>query len=82
MRPSDDLSDPAQHAFAITAADSDFADGVQARGLYIGGAGDVVVITTGGDTVTFAGVQAGTILPVSVKQVRASTTAGNILGLY
>ena len=83
MRPIEELSDPAQHVFAVTPADSDFANGVQARGLYIGTGGDVSVVTTGGETVTFANVGSSTILPVSVKQVRSTgTTATNILGLY
>jgi len=82
MRPINELSDPAQYAFAITPANSDFADGVQARGLYIGSPGDVIVMTTGGDTVTFSNVSGSTILPISVKQVRTGTTASNILGLY
>lgn len=83
MRSIDTLSDPAQRAFAVTPANSDFANEVQARALYVGGAGDVTVVTVGNDTVTFAAVPAGTILPVSVKQVRATgTTASNLVALY
>ena len=51
--------------------------------LYVGGAGDVQVITVGGDNVTFVGVNAGTFLPVLVKQVvSTSTTATSILALW
>lgn len=51
--------------------------------LYIGGSGDVNVDTIDGTTITFVGLYAGTILPVKVKRVRAtSTTATNIVALY
>ena len=51
--------------------------------LYVGAAGDVQVITVGGDNVTFVGVNEGTFLPVLVKQVvSTSTTATSILALW
>ena len=51
--------------------------------LYVGGAGDVQVITVGGDDVIFIGVNAGTFLPVLVKQVvAAGTDATDILALW
>lgn len=77
-----DRSSPAQNAFVVTPNDSaDLA--YAARSLFVGGAGNIAVDTTGGDTVTFTGVVAGTILPVSVARVYATgTTATNIVGLY
>lgn len=52
------------------------------RMLYIGGAGNLSVITTGGQTVSFAAVPVGTILPLRVSRVRATgTTATAILAL-
>lgn len=50
--------------------------------LYIGGAGNVNVTTIGDDSVTFAGIPAGTILPVQVRRLRAGTTATNIIALW
>jgi len=51
--------------------------------LYVGVAGNVEVVTVGGDNVTFVGVVAGTFLPVLVKQVvAAGTTASNILACW
>lgn len=72
---------PARKAFSITPADSDLA--LEARALYVGGAGDVAVRMTDDDSdVTFSGVAAGTVLPISVKRVNSTnTTATNILGL-
>ena len=50
-----------------------------ARGLYIGGAGDVVVVTVTGATATFVGVPAGTLLPVLAASVDVGTDATNIV---
>ena len=68
-------------AAAVTPAD----DGAlrPTRGLYIGGAGDVKVDMTLGNTVTFAGLLAGTILPIQVTRVYSTdTTATDIVALY
>jgi hypothetical protein len=70
----------AASAIAITKADSDLGHPV--RSLYIGGAGNVRVTTVNNHDVTFVGVLAGTILPVSVKRVwSTNTTATSIVGL-
>jgi hypothetical protein len=52
--------------------------------LYVGTAGDVRVLTIGGDTVTFTAVPAGTFMPVSVKRVYSTGTvaAASILALW
>ena len=50
--------------------------------LYIGTAGALDVVTAGGDTVTFAAVLAGQFLPVQVVQVKASSSASNIVALW
>lgn len=50
--------------------------------LYVGGTGNVSVVTFGNDTVTFTGVPAGAFLPLQVKRVRSTgTTATTILEL-
>ena len=74
-----DHTKPAYGAFAVTPADSDLAK--PARAVYVGGAGDVAVIMASGDEVTFSGCLAGTILPIQVIQIKAATTATNILAL-
>lgn len=74
---------PAMEAIAVTPSDSvDLPQGI-ARSLYIGGAGNVVLDTYNNTSITFAGLAAGTILPVQAKRVRAtSTTATLIVALY
>lgn len=73
---------PFTNAAAVTPSDTlDLADVTQA--LYVGGAGNVVVIMQGGQTVTFSGVPAGTTLDIRVSRVKAtSTTATLILALW
>lgn len=53
------------------------------RALYVGGSGDVKVVTVGGSTVTFTAVPAGTILPVAcVRVFSANTTATGLVGMW
>ena len=75
-------SDPSGHAYAITPSDAaDDANG-PFRMLYVGGAGNIAVILTGGTTVTFTGVPVGTVLPVRADRILATdTTATNLVGL-
>ena len=74
---------PANSGVAIVAADADLAL-TPTRALYVGNGGDVSVVFAPGSTpVIFPNVQAGTILPVRVTQVRATgTTATGIVGMY
>ena len=51
--------------------------------VYVGVAGNVRVLTAQGDDVTFTGVLGGTVIPVQVIRVYAtSTTATNIVAIY
>jgi len=51
--------------------------------LYIGTAGDVRVVTSGNDTVTFVNIQGGTFFPINVTKVFSTgTTASNIIALW
>lgn len=71
----------AQYAEAVTPHDVNQL-AVVGRALYIGGAGAVAVVTEGGQSVTFAAVPVGTLLPIRVKQVKATgTTATNIVSI-
>lgn len=61
---------------SVTPSDSTTLSNV--RGIWVGGAGNVVVTTAGGD-VTLNGVTAGTLIPVKATKVKATgTTATNI----
>jgi hypothetical protein len=76
-----DAMHPARDALAVTPSDS-VNLGLAARALYVGGTGNVAVITRGGQTITFNGVQGGSILPVRVSRVLVTgTTATNIVAL-
>lgn len=65
-------------AKAITPHDTDLQF---YEAIYVGGTGNLTVITLDGDTVTFTAVPVGEIIPVRTKVVRATaTTATNLVG--
>lgn len=85
---------PARNAKVITPSDTkDLCDATgdalphYPRSLYVGGAGNIVVIMAASKddsvTVTFTGVAAGSVLPIQVRRVKStSTTATAIAALY
>ncbi len=75
------IDGPATRAFAV--APSDEADLSEVtRGLYCGAGGDLNLVMSSGETVLFAAVSEGAIMPLRVKRVLATgTTAGSIVGL-
>ena len=76
----ENLSHP-QEAAAVTPHDSTLLTdpGI----LYVGTGGDVVVLTAGGQTVTFSNVPTGSFIPLQVRRVNSTnTTASDILVLY
>ena len=73
---------PGEGAAAVTPNDSTDLTTI-ARALYVGGAGDVKIDAADGSTVTFVGVQAGSIIPVRAARVYATgTDATNIVAIY
>jgi len=63
----------AGHAADVTPHDTNLLDCDAA--IYVGGAGDVTVYTVQGEgPITFAGVPAGSILPVKVSRVMSTDT--------
>lgn len=65
--------------FAITPADADLTD--IPRALWVGTAGNLTVIMASGATLLLKNVPAGSLLPIKVSQVKAATTAADIVGL-
>lgn len=47
--------------------------------LYVGGTGNVSVVTIGGDIIVFNGVPAGTTLPIQVLRLRATGTTATLI---
>ena len=78
---NNDPNAPYSNAAVVTPNDS--ADlSFRTRALFIGGAGNIVV-SIGGANVTITGVLAGSVLPICVDRVLAtSTTATNIVALW
>lgn len=64
-------------AVAITKSDT---ESNAFSGIYVGGAGNVTVITEEGTTVTFTAPPVGTIIPIRTQKVLASTTATLLVG--
>jgi len=51
--------------------------------IYIGGPGNLKVLTSGGDIATFVGLLPGMFLPINVKRVYdTDTTATNLLAIW
>lgn len=53
----------------------------QCKGLYVGGAGDLIVTNSVGAPVTFT-VAAGTILPIQTTKVLLASTASLIIAFF
>lgn len=78
---SQDSVTPGQDGYEITITDvTAFASPF--RALYIGGAGNVALITFKGTSLTFNGLIAGSILPMGGQRVNSTnTTATNLIGI-
>lgn len=69
-------------AFTITPSDATNYTQGGARGLYIGGSGNVSLVTPQGSVVSLVGVVTGTVLNIrSVRINSTGTTATNLVGL-
>jgi hypothetical protein len=75
------MSGIATHAIAIVPADAGTLEAASV--VYVGGDGNVAVLTKAGETATFVGLSAGDILPVLVMRVNSTnTTATNLVALW
>lgn len=67
------LSSPYTHAAAITKSDTDELTHVT-RAIWVGGAGDMCVVTASGEEVTITSIPDGCLIPIRAKQVKATAT--------
>lgn len=49
------------------------------RALYIGGTGNINVVTAEGATVLFTALPVGTILPISIKRLLSTSTTATLV---
>jgi hypothetical protein len=64
------------HADVTTPSDTTEQAGAA---IYVGGAGNVSLLTEGGDTVTFTAPPVGSIIPMRFTRVRATGTTATLL---
>ena len=66
-------------AYAVYAASPQTTIGNAGCYLYVGGTGNVSVVTIGGDIIVFNGVPAGTTLPIQVVKLRSTGTTATLI---
>ena len=71
---------PYNDGFAITKSDDNELAQVT-RGIYVGGTGNISLVTERGNTIVLKGVLTGTILNIRAVKVLAATTATDLVGL-
>ena len=72
---------PSPDGFVVTPSDSTPFP-TMVRRLFVGGNGNITLITAAGTTLTFSNVQVGAILQIQCSQVKATgTTATLIIGM-
>jgi hypothetical protein len=73
---------PLNRAAAVTPDDNNDLSFVT-RAVYVGGAGDVAIITPDGDSVTLKAVPVGTMLSIRVARVKSTgTSATNLVAFW
>jgi hypothetical protein len=78
-----DYAQPGMSVASVTPNDSADLARAPCRALWVGGSGNIAVVMKDGTTATITGVLQGTLLPLMVQRVNAtSTTATNIVAVY
>lgn len=72
------LDSPVSNWAAVTPHDTNELSYVS-RAVWVGGAGNLNVVTAGDDSVTFSGIQAGTLLPIRVKKILSTSTTATLI---
>ncbi len=75
------LNSPYANAFTIVPHNTN-ALAFDTRAIYVGGDGDITLVTTGGDTITLIAVNAGNIYPIRANIIKTSSSATYMVGLY
>ena len=70
---------PAEDAVLIGKADSGAELTYKVVGIYVGGTGDLNVLTQSGRQVKFSAVPAGTTIPIKVRKVMSTGTTATLL---
>jgi hypothetical protein len=77
------MESPARNGKNITPHNTDDVVDYYPKGVYVGGAGNLVCVFDGnGETVTFTAVPAGTFLPISPQAITTASTATNIVVVW
>lgn len=76
------MNAPSGRMAAVTPSDTtQFA--YTTRALYVGGSGNISLLSEAGDTVTLVGVTAGSVLPIRINRVNSTnTTATNMVAFF
>ncbi len=74
------LTAPAADGFAIL-PDDDADLAYTTRAVYVGAGGTLDIVLASGAEVSLVNVGDGTVLPLRVRRVLESTTAGDLVGL-
>lgn len=79
VRTISSFSDPSVSQEAITKSDTVGFPGGKARGIYVGGTGDVVVVDAAGNAVTWSSIPAGFIIPAECIRVNSTSTTATLM---
>jgi hypothetical protein len=74
-----DIFTSTAQVYAVYAMSSQTGMGNPGCFLYVGGTGNVSVVTIGGDIIVFNGVPAGTTLPIQVVRLRSTGTTATLI---
>ena len=74
-----DIFTSTSQTYAVYAMSAQTSMGNPGCFLYVGGTGNVSVITLGNDQITFNGVPAGTTLPIQVVKLRSTGTTATLI---
>jgi len=73
----------AGHWVAVTPSDTTDISASTVKGIWVGGAGNLVIVGRDKAVETLVGVPAGTLLPINPRRINATlTTATALIALY